>query len=406
MVRAVLVFLIAVTTALFPSMQAEAQLLFEYSHIEGDQWHLTSVVDEEVLVNGELVHRAEILNKISVEILDGTGSDGRLWNRYQISEKSKESGIYKLHGEFEAEYSRNYLGILTDFKNLSPVPTVRNIPVFPDRVMNPGDRWSADGVELFDWNPRFEIPGVLFIDFTAEYEYIGPVVRDSKELEKIEIRYSYNWNLEPLSEDFYYLSQYSYYPVGISGDFHQLIFWDAEAGRNYASQGWFEYIYFLSNGENQTFRGTTRAKAFYTEPMDKTALMKEIEELADDNITVAVTDVGVSVSLEDIHFVPDEPQMLPGEETRLNDISEILSRYPGRDVLIIGHTAMVNPGSDGQLLSEQRAAAVAQYFIESGVRQETQVIIRGMGYKEPVGDNSTEEGRKKNRRVEIIILEN
>ena len=404
--RIFLTITLVILQAILPSVQAEAQVLFEYSHVEGDRWHLTSVVNEEVFIDGELFYQTEILNKISVDILEGAGADGRLWNRYQIAEKSEESGVYKLHGEFEAEYNRSRLGLLTDFKDLTPVPTVRNIPVFPGRSLTPGDRWSADGTELFDWFPRFEIPGVLTLDFTAEYEYIGSVVIDSNTLEKVEIRYDYNWNLDPMSEEYLFLSQYSYYPVGIYGDFYQEIYWDSGKGRNYASEGRFEYIYYLSNGKRETFRGTTHGKAFYAEPLNKDALVKEIEELADDYVRVEVTDAGVSISLEDIHFVPDEPVMLPGEESKLMNISEILLRYPGRDILVVGHTARINSRSDGQLLSEERAETVARYLIDSGVRHETQVMTRGMGHTRPVGDNSTEEGRRRNRRVEIIILEN
>ena len=63
----------------------------------------------------------------------------------------------------------------------------------------------------------------------------------------------------------------------------------------------------MSSGDAFTFKGQSQGKAFYAEPMDKDALVKEIEAMADDNVSAAVTDLGVSVTLEDIHFVPDEP---------------------------------------------------------------------------------------------------
>ncbi|MDR2098093.1 MAG: OmpA family protein, partial [Spirochaetaceae bacterium] len=56
--------------------------------------------------------------------------------------------------------------------------------------------------------------------------------------------------------------------------------------------------------------------------------------------------------------------------------------------------------------SQERAAAVAAYLIENGVRTPGHIMVRGYGSENPVADNSTNAGRKKNRRVEIIILEN
>jgi outer membrane protein OmpA-like peptidoglycan-associated protein len=119
----------------------------------------------------------------------------------------------------------------------------------------------------------------------------------------------------------------------------------------------------------------------------------------------AVTE-GVSISLNDIKFVPDKAQMLPGESEKLKKIIEILKKYPGRDLLVIGQTARVPNKGDGKILSAERAAAVAGQIIESGARTSEQIVVKGVGNSEPAGDDSTEEGRKKNRRVQIIILEN
>lgn len=390
--------------AVFSSPDAGGQVLFEYSHIESDQWHLTSVVDEEVLINGDLFHRTEILNKISVDVLRGSGADGLLQNRYQIAEKSIDSGLYIWSGEYDVEYGRDTRGLLSGLNPGSPVPTVRNVPVFPERELNLGATWSEGGVEVFDLAPTFGIDEILTIGFTADYEYKNSGILDGKELEYVSIDYGYTWN--PQAEVLNRLVANEVYPIEIDGEFQQDIWWDRIAGRNYAAQGDFSYTYFMSNGEAITFRGSFQSKAVYAEVLDKDALVKEIEDLSDENIRAEVTDVGVSVSLEDIHFVPDEPVMLPGEENKLRQISELLSRYSDRDILVIGHTAKVATGGDGQLLSEQRSETVARYLIDNGVRNETQVMTRGMGHSEPIGDNSTEEGRRKNRRVEIIILEN
>jgi outer membrane protein OmpA-like peptidoglycan-associated protein len=389
---------------LLPTLNAGAQVLFEYSHVEGDQWHLTSIVDEEVLINGELYYRTEILNKISVDVDEGSGGGGLLRNKYQIAEKSLDSDLYAWSAEYDVEYRRDKRGQLSGLGPESLVPTVRDVPVFPELELSPGATWSEGGIEVFDLRPAYGIDETVVIDFTADYEYKGSEMLEGRDMDRILINYAYIWNPDP--ETYRRLASYDVYPIEIDGEFRQVIWWDQIAGRNYAAAGRFSYTYFMSDGEAITFRGSSQGKAVYAEPMDKDALVKEFEDLTDDTVTARVTDAGVSVSLEDIHFVPDEPVMLPGEEQKLEYLSEILSRYPNRDILVIGHTAKVSSGGDGLLLSEQRSETVAQYLIDSGVRNRTQVMTRGMGHTQPVGDNSTEEGRRKNRRVEIIILEN
>jgi outer membrane protein OmpA-like peptidoglycan-associated protein len=75
--------------------------------------------------------------------------------------------------------------------------------------------------------------------------------------------------------------------------------------------------------------------------------------------------------------------------------------------MVGGHTAHSGGTENSrQQLSRERASAVASYLIERGIRTPDRVMSRGYGSQIPVADNGTEAGRKKNRRVEIIILEN
>jgi outer membrane protein OmpA-like peptidoglycan-associated protein len=57
-------------------------------------------------------------------------------------------------------------------------------------------------------------------------------------------------------------------------------------------------------------------------------------------------------------------------------------------------------------LSLDRATAVGEYLLSRNVRTADRMVIRGYGAERPIADNSTEEGMRRNRRVEIILLEN
>ena len=75
-------------------------------------------------------------------------------------------------------------------------------------------------------------------------------------------------------------------------------------------------------------------------------------------------------------------------------------------MLITGHTALAGTESGRERLSLERARVTARALIELGARREDQIVIRGMGAREPVAGNDTEAGRRLNRRVEITLLEN
>jgi len=368
-------------------------------------WNITSIIDEEVLIDGEHISDSQIRNKISVEIVEGEGGDGVIRAGYQISERAAGSNVYSWFENYAVEYQRDTQGRISGIEAETPVPMLRDIPIYPDGPLFPGAEWTASGAEVINLGRLFFQDDMLLeIPFAADYRYVESIEQDERRLERVSIDCAYRWSpdLDALGR----FNAYGWFPVEIIGAFRQEVLWDANAGRNYAETGEFEYIYTMSDGAQLTFRGTTRGQAVYPTALDKDLIIEEIEELGDDDIRARSIDGGISISLENIHFIPDEARMLGGEEKKLDEIAGILERYPDRDVLVIGHTARPPGSSDGWELSYRRAQAVAQFLIERGVKTDSQMVIRGMGNSQPIGDNSTAEGRKRNRRVEIVILEN
>jgi outer membrane protein OmpA-like peptidoglycan-associated protein len=109
-----------------------------------------------------------------------------------------------------------------------------------------------------------------------------------------------------------------------------------------------------------------------------------------------------------VSFPPNSDELMPREQEKLRRIAQILGKYPDRDILITGHTARARgyTEQDYQTLSEKRAGAVGDLLLSLGARRSEQMTMRGMGALAPIADNATEEGMRKNRRVEITILEN
>ena len=89
--------------------------------------------------------------------------------------------------------------------------------------------------------------------------------------------------------------------------------------------------------------------------------------------------------------------------TNLQELAASLSKYPGSDLLILGHTDQLGSAAYNQELSERRAGSAATYLMAQGVSG-LRLTTRGLGETEPVSSNETEAGRQANRRVEISIF--
>ncbi|HKV79711.1 MAG TPA: OmpA family protein [Candidatus Sulfotelmatobacter sp.] len=111
---------------------------------------------------------------------------------------------------------------------------------------------------------------------------------------------------------------------------------------------------------------------------------------------------GLVVNMGDVLFDFGKYALRPEAREKLAKLSGIILGHPGLNLGIEGHTDNVGTDEVNQKLSEQRAQAVRSYLIEQGLPQ-TNTTAQGFGKTSPVANNSTSEGRQKNRRVEIVV---
>jgi len=106
----------------------------------------------------------------------------------------------------------------------------------------------------------------------------------------------------------------------------------------------------------------------------------------------------------DVSFDVGRSAIKPNFAPILNQFATSLNQNPVTTVTIIGHTD--NTGSDAinNPLSVDRAESARDYLVSRGVAR-TRIATEGRGSREPVADNSTQQGRDKNRRVEIYVAE-
>lgn len=87
----------------------------------------------------------------------------------------------------------------------------------------------------------------------------------------------------------------------------------------------------------------------------------------------------------------------------LDEMAVVLKRVRGKKVKILGHTDSSGDADKNIILSQQRADAVKTYLIHKNIPAES-LSTEGLGSNKPVADNTTSEGRKKNRRIEFEVL--
>jgi outer membrane protein OmpA-like peptidoglycan-associated protein len=111
----------------------------------------------------------------------------------------------------------------------------------------------------------------------------------------------------------------------------------------------------------------------------------------------------VTYILQHIYFEFDKSNLLPASYEELDKLLHYLNLHPEYDVVITGHTDNYGTEEYNKNLSDNRAKAVADYLIEHGNSRE-RIRYSGAGSTSPIADNSTDEGRSKNRRVEFKLV--
>jgi OOP family OmpA-OmpF porin len=109
------------------------------------------------------------------------------------------------------------------------------------------------------------------------------------------------------------------------------------------------------------------------------------------------------IELKGVTFEFNKTRLRPDALTILDGAVPTLKKYPEMKVEVAGHTDNIGSDAYNQKLSEGRANAVRDHFVQQGV-PESQLTVKGYGESEPVADNATEEGRERNRRTELRIL--
>lgn len=145
------------------------------------------------------------------------------------------------------------------------------------------------------------------------------------------------------------------------------------------------------------------SKAVPEGDQDKDGVVNSKDQCPDTPLGYKVNPTGcpISVTLH-INFPTNSSVIPASNESEIVDLVKILHDNPPAKVAIIGHTDSVGSDKFNQTLSENRSKAMGNKLIANGISAD-RITTSGMGEKEPVATNKTEQGRAQNRRIQVNL---
>jgi len=185
-----------------------------------------------------------------------------------------------------------------------------------------------------------------------------------------------------------------------------------------------EEVVFVDTLSRQEYRGVTNSQGTFRIqlPEGSTYLVQikgisaqqeyqvfSIPELADNRVYqtsqfLIKYDPPTVYTLDNVYFASNKASLREASYTELNELVEYMERRKHIRIEIAGHTDNVGSKEANLGLSRRRAARVRQYLVGQGI-EAGRIEAKGYGEDHPVAGNNTEEGRQKNRRTEVRIIE-
>jgi outer membrane protein OmpA-like peptidoglycan-associated protein len=359
-------------------------------------------------IQREILHRL-ILNTMGIDKVNGFLVEGSF--NSQVNYKENQAGLYQEEDHQESNFYIQPRGTFV----VPPgnyMPNVRDIPVFPldrdpnfkNNLLKDGDTWNFPGIEIMRVDELESIP------LNATYEYRGSQKvkknGDVKILHKILYNVEFNHKFKKTSKP--------ENPKQMFGYVTAKLLWDEKAGIPYYMTEDYNLVIMYNNGISHEFKIVSKSSYFKkrkTDMVEKENIRKSLEtKLANINetkITVESVKKGISVQIPDVLFNTNESRLTSENADVLHKIGQIIKPYlKNRQMLVRGHTDNIGNDKYNDELSTRRAESVAKYLVDNFEIPTEFLSFEGSGSKFPVSDNSTPAGRKKNRRVEIILLDN
>jgi outer membrane protein OmpA-like peptidoglycan-associated protein len=338
--------------------------------------------------------------EVSSFIVPVNNDDGYLYDgNFYITQQTKRAGVSVNKGINEAIPSvfkiddEGNLTILED----NGFPTFRSFPSYPKYKISKGDSWTANAHRSVD---PLEKGKPTKIPFIVQYVYAGDTIFNGTEVYILKAQWANRY-----VQGIYLDEEGDPELLSAKGSHSASIYVSKQTGNALVIRDTVDESFSYADGKIIALKGTISLFTEYPPAVETEKIVPALTQLAElEDAGFEKTQAGLKLTVQNLKFKADSAELLPEEKNRLDRIAEVLRQIPSSKFLIEGHTADVgNP--DGQMkLSKERAFSVAEELSRRGI-DASRFICKGSGALKPLADNSTREGRTKNRRVEITILE-
>jgi len=307
----------------------------------------------------------------------------------------------KTYRSEESLYSKFHMNELGEFTVPEEylMPNIRHIPAFPADLesIEPGQQWYHEGEEIIQGAHK------ISVRFPVRYVYKGMEKLRTPEGEKYfhRIHSSYEISYENLvarDKD----------PTAMLGYVTTVWYWDQAQGIPYFATEDYDLVISYASGEVRDFkirnRSTYRKYRERSREEQKVVAVRLQEELGARSAAVTEDERGVKISLDGILFDHNSSKIRADVKKILDIVVAELKTMERPQIVVEGHTDSTGNKDYNQKLSEERALRVSEYVQENARLSPDTVTFRGYGAEKPVAENSTTEGKARNRRVEIWIL--
>lgn len=155
-----------------------------------------------------------------------------------------------------------------------------------------------------------------------------------------------------------------------------------------------------------TVTSTATSAAAAAELDEQLADIDGVEATVDEPSDEQVAEqVNAAISLAGIQFASGSAAISPESTAVLDQAAQVLLDNPTVELEVQGHTDNQGSAAGNQQLSEQRAQAVVDYLVSAGI-DSARLTAVGFGDSQPIADNSTNQGRQTNRRIEFVVKGN
>lgn len=282
-------------------------------------------------------------------------------------------------------------------------PSLRNFPVIPAGEFSEkdiGKKWNSESVIVTCPKPE---NNCTRIPVYAEYSYAGKTMYNGKQVHCVKAVFGVRYkggdvlgdpsllSSEGSRSADIYLDQDNT-PLFIRQRIDEIYFYaDKSAIR---LKGFFLHFYDYSQG---------KLKTDYSAP--RISIAEDLPETeSGSNFDVTNTKRGLVINLKNINFKADKAELLKGEDKKLDEIAGLLKELKFGKLFVEGHTASAGNPEGEKELSLERAKIIVGELVKRGIPAGV-FIYGGAGSEKPIASNENEQGKAKNRRVEITVME-